>query len=165
MTINPRRYSRAWLALALGALLLTQFGGLFGSLFTQTLVPVAYAQNNTTQDITDEEIINYARTVAAIELRREVAYAAASDILVSADSDLSILELPLSCTATRVSDMPNLSRSGRVELLTVLEAFCSEARQFVQANNLTPKRFNTMTNAHREDPALAARIQAAISEI
>lgn len=156
MTMNPRRYSRAWLAIALGALTFTQLGTLFAS----NTVPAAYAQA-----VTDEDVANYARAVFDIESSRLEAYETASDILVSADSELDILETPLSCTGAKLSNMPDIPRPDRVDLLNVLVNFCNEASQFAEANDLTPKRFNAITEAHREDADLAERIQTEMSSI
>lgn len=143
--------------IALGALTCTQIG----FMLAQRQLPPAYAQAFTEDDVT-----NYARAVAGIEPRRQEAYGSASDILVSAnDSELSISDTPLKCTATRMSDMPNVSRASRVDLRTVLVDFCNEASAIAEENDLTAKRFNDITQAHHEDSELAARIQAAIAAL
>ncbi len=117
------------------------------------------------QALTDEDIASYAQAIAAIESVRINAYSAASDILTTANSELSLLDTPLSCTLNRLSDMPDIPRSARVELRTVLVTFCNEASQLAEENDLTPQRFNAITEMHREDPEIAARIQSAISDL
>jgi len=147
---------RAGLLMALSAFTCAQLGFWLSS----GQIPAAYAQS-----LTDEDIANYANAVLSIEATRIAAYEAASDILASADSDLSILDVSLSCTRARMSDMPDVSREARGELRTVLVTFCDEASAAAEANNLTPKRFNDITESHRSDPEVAERIQFAISEL
>ncbi len=156
MTLKVHR-RRAWLILALGALTCTQIGLM---LAPRQLSP-AYAQA-----YTEDDVANYARAIAGIEPRRQEAYAAASDVLASTnDSELDILDTPLKCTATRLSDMPDVPRASRVELRTVLVDFCNDASAIAEENDLTAKRFNDITQAHRADPELTTRIQAAIAAL
>ncbi|MEL6939638.1 MAG: DUF4168 domain-containing protein [Cyanobacteria bacterium J06598_1] len=146
----------AWLACSVGALTLTQLSvGL-----TTSQVPAAYAQS-----VTDSDVANYAQAVFDIEAKRLAAYEAASDILAAADSELSILDVPLSCTNNRLRDMPEIPRPDRVDLRTILVTFCNEASQVAEENDLTPQRFNDITAAHQDDPEIAARIQDAISAL
>ncbi|MEO1682597.1 MAG: DUF4168 domain-containing protein [Cyanobacteria bacterium J06631_12] len=150
------RKRRTSLALALGALAGAQLWFWLGSAH----LPTAYAQA-----ITDDDVANYARAVFEMEAERVNAYELASDILTSADSELNILETPLSCQQARLSDMPDISRADRIDLRAVLVTFCNEAQTIAEANDLTPKRFNAITAAHREDEALAGRIQEAIQAL
>ena len=83
--------------------------------FALTQVPAARAQ-----DFTDTDIANYARAVIEIEAARQATYEEASDILAAADSDVSILDIPLSCNATRIRDMPDIPRPDKVDLRTAL---------------------------------------------
>ncbi|MGB3295325.1 MAG: DUF4168 domain-containing protein [Phormidesmis sp.] len=157
MTLKTHRRQRTWLMIVLGALTCTQIG----FMLAQQPLPSAYAQSYTEDDVT-----NYARAVAGIEPRRQEAYGAANDILASANGgELSILDAPLKCTATRMSDMPDVPRASRVDLRTVLVDFCNDASAIAEENDLTAKRFNDITQAHRQDPELAARIQAAIAAL
>ncbi|MEM9091550.1 MAG: DUF4168 domain-containing protein [Cyanobacteria bacterium P01_F01_bin.53] len=163
MTMNSCRYASAWLAVALGALTFTAVGipTRVGGLVEKSLVPAAQAQARVTED----DVANYARAVFDIEASRTAAYESAANILASADSELDLLETPLSCTSARLSDMPDIPRADRVELLTVLVNFCNEASEIAEVNNLTPKRFNSITAAHQEDAELAERIQSEISSL
>lgn len=154
MLSTPPPPRRTWIAIALCSLTP------LGFLLSQRLIPAAYAQA-----MTDEDVDNYAQAISQIEPQRLAAYEAASDILVSAASELDILEFPLRCTATELSDMPDIPRPDRLDLLTVLVDFCNEASQLAEANDLTPLRFNSITAAHREDPELAQRIQAELSSL
>ncbi|MEM6448771.1 MAG: DUF4168 domain-containing protein [Cyanobacteria bacterium P01_D01_bin.105] len=126
--------------------------------FTLTQVSRAYAQN-----FTDTEIANYARAAVEIEAARQATYEEASDILAAADGNTSILETRLGCNATRMSDMPDLSRPDKIDVRTVLVNFCNSAREIADAHALTTQQFNQITAAHRDDSALAERIQAEIA--
>ena len=153
------------IATALTCLALTQLGpsiinGLpFSSLLGGQQPAHAQSKYNET------EIANYVRAVIEIEANRIDAYETASDILTSSDSELSILDTPLKCTAARLSDMPDIPRGERVELRTVLVNFCNAASEIAEDNDLTPQKFNSMTAAYLEDEAIAEQIQSAISEL
>lgn len=156
MTFPQLRFRPAWFALVLGTLTLTQLG----FLLTQKHIPAAYAQA-----YSDDEVISYARTIVNIEAERVETYTLASDILASADSEIDITETPLNCTSTRLADMPDIPKAGRVDLRAVLVTFCNNASQVAEDNNLTPQVFNEITAAHREDTELSDRIQAAIAAL
>ncbi|MGB3296814.1 MAG: DUF4168 domain-containing protein [Phormidesmis sp.] len=165
MSLKNNCYRRVLLAIASGAFLsavsFTQLGNLLSTGRLSEIMPAAYAQTTT-----DEDVTNYARAVSAIETQRQLAYESASDVLTAAGSEKSVLETPLSCQAHRLKDMPSsLSKSERVSLLTVLVDFCRQARATAETNNLTPQRFNSITTAQKEDPELAKRIKTAISEL
>ena len=153
-SVRLKRVSAITRQFTVGALLLTPLVFL-----TQRLTAQAQAL------ITDEDVADYARAVTAIEPPRQEAFAAASDILTSADSNLSLLDYPLSCTEAQLDAMPDISRADRVSLRTVLVEFCNQASDLAEENNLTPLRFNTITTAHRDDPDLTARIQAEIGSL
>ncbi len=137
-----------------------------GALILTPLVLLAQRPSAQAQAlITDEDVADYARAVAAIEPLRQEAFATASDILISADSNLSLLDYPLNCTEAQLDAMPDIPRADQVSLRTVLVEFCNEASQLAEENNLTPLRFNTITTAHQEDSDLTARIQAEIGTL
>lgn len=156
MIFKHRHRHFAWLAIALSTLAFTQLG----ALVTQGLVSPALAQ-----EITETDVANYAQTVLSIEDLRIAAYGAANDVLVAAGSEEGILSTTLSCAANRMSDMPDLPKADRVSLHAVLVEFCNEASEIATANNLTPRQFNEITAAHRDDPAIAEQIQAVMSEL
>lgn len=165
MTLKNRRYRRTLLAVAsgtfLGVLTSTQLGSLLSTGHVSAFMPAAHAQA-----MTDEDVTNYAQAVAKIEGQRQIAYAAASDVLAAAGSEKGVLETPLSCQAHQLKDMPNdLAKTDRLSLLKILVDFCREARSTAEADSLTPKRFNSITAAQQADPKLAERIKTAISEL
>ncbi|MEL6488893.1 MAG: DUF4168 domain-containing protein [Cyanobacteria bacterium J06621_3] len=148
-----RSKKRTWFALALGAFTCAQLAVFVSG----RRIPAAYAQS-----YTDDDVSNYAQAVIAIEAKRKVAFEEASNIMASADSELDILETPLSCTSNRMADMPDITRASKIELRTVLVTFCNEASTLAEDNGLTPQRFNKITQAHRDDSELAERIKAAM---
>lgn len=150
-------FHRIGVALSLSALTL---GFVIAPKIIPGLTPPALAQA-----ILDEEVTNYAKAVSEIEPLRLTAYETANDILVAAGIESGILETPLKCTATDLSDMPDVPRPKRVDLRTTLVNFCNEASQIAEAHDLTPLRFNSITAAHQEDADLAARIQKAVSDL
>ncbi|MFK8185702.1 MAG: DUF4168 domain-containing protein [Phormidesmis sp.] len=131
--------------------------------FALTTLPFIQNRAAHAQDFTDTDVANYARAAVEIEAARQAAFEDASNILAAADSDASILDIQLSCDATRMGNMPDLPRPDKVDLRTVLVNFCNSAREIADAHALTPQRFNRITQAHREDPALTERIQAEIA--
>jgi hypothetical protein len=164
MTVKNRRYHRAWLVIAPTVLL-------SALMFSAHAQSTPDSKPDSTPDAAEEafsdaDVANYASTVVAIEEKRLVAYETASDVLAAAGDEKGLLETQLSCEAHKLSDMPdNLSKSEKVDLLTVLVEFCEEARTTAEANDLTPTQFNSITAAHPEDPELTKRIQAAIGEL
>lgn len=146
----------AWLAIAVGTLTFTQFG----AVITQALFSPAHAQ-----EITETDVANYANAVFDIEVLRIAAYDAADQTLITAGSEVGVSETPLSCTASDMSDMPDMAKPDQVSLRTVLVEFCNEASDAVRANSLTPQEFNAITAAHQADPALAEQIQAVLSDL
>lgn len=126
--------------------------------FALTQVRAAHAQ-----EFTDTDVANYARAVIEIEAARQATYEEASNILAATNSDISILDTRLSCDATLIRDMPDIPRPDKVDLRTALVNFCNSAREIADSHALTPQRFNRITEAHRDDPELAERIQAEIA--
>lgn len=154
--IRPMQKKGVGFVLALGAFTCLQLAIAVSS----GRIPVAHAQS-----YTDDDVSNYARAVVDIEAKREAAFEEASNILLTADSEIDILTTPLSCTNNRMADMPDIDRDSKVELRTVLVTFCNEASELAESNGLTPQRFNEITRAHQEDTELADRIQAAIGDL
>jgi hypothetical protein len=155
MTHKPRRSSLFWWAIALGSSALIPLVAHFNP------TPAAQAQER----ITDEDVTNYANAVVAIEPLRLAAYESASDILAAAGSEQDILESPMSCLATQMSDMPDVAKDSQTSLREVLVNFCNEASQLAEDNNLTPQRFNAITEDHRANDETLKRIQDAIAEL
>jgi len=133
------------------------------ALITSVLAALALPRSAHAQEFTDTDVANYARAAVEIEAARQSAYEEASNILAAANSEADILQTRLSCDATRMRDMPDLSRPDKVDLRTALVNFCNDAREIADSHALTPQRFNRITQAHREDADLAERIQAEIA--
>ncbi|GAB4378632.1 MAG: hypothetical protein Kow00121_31020 [Elainellaceae cyanobacterium] len=102
------------------------------------------------QAVTDEEIIDYARSVLAIEPLRQDAYEQIKQITGSANVPSIACHRPSS-----LNELP-----GNVREIAV--SYCNQAIAIVESNNLTISRFNAITVAHQSDSALSDRIQQAI---
>ena len=143
-----------WLILVVGSMLSVQIStGLLRS----------PAQAQTEASATEEEIASYASTVSAIEPLRLAAYEAASDVLVAANSEVSLVDSRLSCLSSEIEDMPEADADTQVELQRILVNYCNAASEEADANGLTPQRFNEITEEHRNSSELAQRIRAAAS--
>ena len=144
-----------WVAIAIGSLCSVQ-------LSAAMLRSPAQAQDAPLT--TDTDVANYANTVAAIEPLREAAYEEASDVLAAANSEVSLVDNPLSCLDSTVEDMPEVAEEDQVALQRILVSYCNMAAEIAEENALTPQRFNSITANHREDRDLAQRIRAAIAD-
>jgi hypothetical protein len=113
----------------------------------------AIAQAQTT--VSDEEIIRYARSVLQMEIYRTEAYTEIKDLLLTVNIDIK--DVTLGCTE---SDLPGVPRRERRQVEDIMVTYCNQARDIVEVNGFTPERFNEITEAHREDEALAERIRA-----
>lgn len=116
----------------------------------------AIAQAQTT--VTDEEIIRYARSVLQMEIYRNEAYTEIKDLLLAVNIDIK--DVTLVCTE---SDLPGVPRRQRRQVEDIMITYCNQARDIVEVNGFTPERFNEITDAHREDEALAERIRAELA--
>ena len=110
----------------------------------------AIAQN----DVTTEEVTQYARAVLEMDEYRTEAYTKIKDILLSVNMDIS--EIDVSCSSRDISKVP---RSVRRNVEEILVGYCNQAQEIVEANQLTSRRFNEITNAHRQNEGLSERIQ------
>lgn len=114
-------------------------------------LPAAQAQTV----VTNEEVTNYAEAVLTMDADRQAAYAQISDIMVSAQ--LNVSDYALTCpNAQTLSDVPN---SIRPRVKTILIEYCNSASTIVEESGLTVRRFNAITEAHRSDSELAQRIR------
>lgn len=105
--------------------------------------------------ISNEEITQYARAVLTIDQYRNEAYTIIKDILLTVE--MSISDISVSCTNTQsISSVP---RSVRREVRDTLTSYCNRSQDAVEANGLTPRRFNEITKAHAEDQTVFERIQ------
>ena len=143
-----------WSAIALGA---------FCSVQLSVAMLRSPAQAQEAALTTDEDVANYAATVTAIEPLRQAAYEEASDVLAAANSEVSLVDNRLSCLNSEVDDMPEVAAEDQVALQRILVSYCNMAAELAEENGLTPQRFNSITENHRENSELASRIRAAIA--
>lgn len=106
-------------------------------------------------DIANEEITQYARAVLAIDRYRNIAYTEIKDILLTVQMDVS--DINVSCTDTQ--DISEVPRSVRRDVREILTRYCNQSRDAVEDNDLTPRRFNQITEAHSSDQTVFERIQ------
>jgi hypothetical protein len=99
------------------------------------------------QDISNEEITSYARSVLLIEPRRVEAMKEIKGM--AGDSVPRIV-----CNETQ--EVNRLS--GNLRGIAV--NYCQQAKKVVETNGLTVSRFNQLTLLQRRDPAVKQRIQA-----
>lgn len=118
-------------------------------------LPLAQQAAIAQTDISNEEITQYARAVLAIDQYRNAAYTQIKDILLTVEMDIS--EINVSCTNTQ--DISNVPRSVRRDVREILTGYCNQSRNAVEENNLSPRRFNEITQAHGNDQTVYERIQ------
>lgn len=123
-----------------------------------TMVPaMAWAQ----ETVSDDEVMSYARSVLQMEGPRNTTYTEIKDLLRQVDVDIS--QVDMSCTNSH--NLNQIPRRVRSQVRELLVNYCNRARDIVEANGLSPDRFNAITNAHRQDEALAERIRRALMQL
>ena len=116
--------------------------GLYGQ--SPSLVFGAAAQ---AQEMSNEEITSYARSVLAIEPRRDRAYNEIKGIVGG------------SVPRVVCNETQEINRlSGNVRGIAV--NYCQQAKKIIETNGLTVSRFNQLTLLQQRDPAVKQRIQA-----
>ena len=116
--------------------------GLYGQ--SASLVFGASAQ---AQEISNQEITNYARAVLAIEPRRVEAY---NEIKGMAGGSVPRVV----CNETQ--EINRLSGSVR----GIAVNYCQQAKKVIETNGLTVNRFNQLTLLQQANPAVKKQIQA-----
>ena len=159
-TERKHRFPIIWLLIAIGSIFSIQLG----AAFWRSPARAQAEATATEEEIAEGEIANYASTVSAIEPLRLAAYEAASDALVAANSEVSLIDSQLSCLSSSIEDMPETDAETQAELQRILVNYCNAASEEADANGLTQQRFNEITAAHRSDSKLAQSIRAAISD-
>jgi hypothetical protein len=99
------------------------------------------------QEISNQEITSYARSVLAIEPRRELALKEIKGIVGGSVPRVV-------CNET--SQINRLSGSFR----GIAVNYCQEAKKIIETNGLTVSRFNQLTLLQQANPAVKQRIQA-----
>jgi len=99
------------------------------------------------QEISNQEITNYARAVLAIEPRRVGVY---NEIKSRVGGSMPRIV----CNETReINTLPGNVRGIAVN-------YCQEAKKTIESNGLTVSRFNQITLQQQANPAVKQRIQA-----
>lgn len=119
-------------------------------------IPTPHWQQAYAQAITNQEITSYAQAVLQMDVVRRAAYAKIQDLMVGVGLDIK--DFDITCPDT--SAISGLPRSIRGQVSEIMTDYCNESSEIVTRNGLTVSRFNAITAAHRQDPALAERIQA-----
>ncbi|MBE9066400.1 DUF4168 domain-containing protein [Leptolyngbya cf. ectocarpi LEGE 11479] len=120
-----------------------------------TLWQHGYAQN-----FTDEEVVNYATAVLAMESSRQQAYAEIADLMSGAGLD--VLRYDLRCLSLDALELP---RAVRRPVRYLLINYCNDAKEIVEETGLTVQTFNSITVNHQEDETLAEKIQSELSRL
>ncbi|NJL49404.1 MAG: DUF4168 domain-containing protein [Leptolyngbyaceae cyanobacterium SM2_5_2] len=111
--------------------------------------------------VSPEEIMGYARSVLEMEGPRTEAYNKIRELLTGTNYDINTIDLR--CTATnRLNQLP---RNVRGSVRAVIVDYCNQASEIVQANGLRNDRFDAITAAYPEDPALAEQIRTAMVQL
>ncbi|MCU0567803.1 MAG: DUF4168 domain-containing protein [Oculatellaceae cyanobacterium Prado106] len=106
----------------------------------------AYAQS-----ISDQDVLNYARSVLAIEPLRQAAY----DDIKSISGSVPRIECH---RPSSLNDLP-----GNIRQIAV--NYCNQAIAIVERNDLTITQFNSIRVAQDADSGLLTRIQRAIMQL
>lgn len=102
-------------------------------------------------DVSDQEIQEYARSVLALEPIRQRTYT---------QIKRKIGYVPkIACD--QPSSLNDLDSSIQQEAID----YCNQAIAIVESNNLSITRFNAITIAHKSDPDLLSRIQKALQQL
>ncbi|TVQ08009.1 MAG: DUF4168 domain-containing protein [Leptolyngbya sp. DLM2.Bin27] len=123
-----------------------------------TLGAAAQAQAS---GISPDEVIGYAASVLEMDSPRNEALAQINTLLTGTGQEISGIDM--SCTGT--ASLNQLPRNLRNSIRTIVVNYCNRASAIVQANGLTVRRFNAITAAHPQDPALAEQIRAAMVQL
>lgn len=126
---------------------------LIGILHGCNIVPTFYRQDlSSISEITDSDIINYARTVLTIESQRKIAYKQIRDIIddsppeIACNSPKSFIKLP-------------------AEAQKIAVDFCNSSKTLAQQRGLTASKFNIITQKAQGDKTLTNQIQDAMIKI
>ncbi|MEL7034807.1 MAG: DUF4168 domain-containing protein [Cyanobacteria bacterium J06592_8] len=115
-----------------------------------TQTSVAFAQSR--QEFSNEQILNYARAVLAIEEKRKQTY---NDIQEIVGESVP----PVICDQTR-----SLNRLGR-DVQVLATNYCEHAKKMIETNNLEVSTFNEITRQQETDTQLQQRIQQALQQV
>jgi hypothetical protein len=112
-------------------------------------------------DVSPEEIVGYATSVLEMDSHRSEAYGEIQTLLTG--TGYAINSVDISCMGT--ANLNQLSRNLRNSVRAIVVDYCNQASSIVEANGLTVRRFNDITAAHPQDPALAEQIRTVMVEL
>ncbi|HEY9880461.1 MAG TPA: DUF4168 domain-containing protein [Leptolyngbyaceae cyanobacterium] len=112
-------------------------------------------------DVSQEEVQNYAASVLQMDGPRNEALNQIKSLLSRVNYDVSRVDM--TCPNTR--NLNQLPRQVRNDVREIVVNYCNQARTIVEGNDLTVRRFNTITEAHQSDPALSERIRTALIQL
>ncbi|BBA78895.1 hypothetical protein RGRSB_0292 [cyanobacterium endosymbiont of Rhopalodia gibberula] len=126
---------------------------LIGILHGCNIFPTFSRQDpSSTSEITDSDIINYARTVLTIESQRQIAYQKIEDIIDDPPPEI-------------VCDSPKSFRKLPNEVQKIAVDFCNSSKNIAEERGLTASKFNSMTRKAQGDETLKQQIQNAMVKI
>jgi hypothetical protein len=133
-------------SLLVGAMSLTGVvTGVIPSISGQSL-GLTFSTTAIAQEVSNEEIGNYARAVLAMEPRRQEAYNEIKGITGNVP--------PVVCNETKkINTLPG-------EIRGIAVNYCEQAKKIIENNGLTVPKFNSITLSQQADPSLKQRIQA-----
>ncbi|NJL86140.1 MAG: DUF4168 domain-containing protein [Leptolyngbyaceae cyanobacterium SM1_1_3] len=111
--------------------------------------------------ISAEEVAGYARAVLQMDRPRTEAYTQIKNILMA--ENLNASEFNISCT--NANNLSNLPRRTRRQIQEIVVRYCTQAAEVVASSGLSVNRFNEITAAHQQEPALQAQIRQAMIDL
>jgi hypothetical protein len=121
--------------------------------FTQTLPSIVSGNTAAAQNVTDEVLLRYARSVLVIEPMRQEAYSEIRQIMGNNQVP------PIAC------HRPNSLASLPPNIRQIATEYCNQAIQVVERNDLSITQFNTITTNMQNDPDLADRIRQRLIQL
>ncbi len=158
LSIHPRRLAMAAAIASLTVLASGAGVAIPTATSSVTLGAAAWAQDS---GVSAEEVVGYAASVLEMDAPRNEAFSQIKTLLTGTSHDISSIDM--SCTGT--ANLNQLPRNLRSDVRTIIVNYCNQASTIVQSNGLTVRRFNTITAAHPQDPALAEQIRAAMVQL
>ncbi|WP_267384471.1 DUF4168 domain-containing protein [Cyanobacterium sp. uoEpiScrs1] len=126
---------------------------LIGILHGCNIVPTFSRQDpSSISEITETDIINYARIVLTIESQRQIAYQKIEDIVDDPPPEIAC-------------DRPKSFRKLPNEVQKIAVDFCNNSKTLAKQRGLTASKFNTMTEKAQGDKTLKQQIQNAMVKI
>lgn len=126
---------------------------LIGILHGCNIVPIFSRQDpSSISEITDSDIINYARTVLTIESQRQIAYQKIEDIINDSPPEIAC-------------DSPKSFRKLPGEAQKIAVDFCNSSKTIAERRGFTASKFNIMTQKAQGDETLKQKIQNAMVKI